>query len=275
MDKNFEAIFNSYDRITKDDVIKKIIIFVQKKYNVYIDFENLKSGNFIEAYSFKLLPIDIKRNILLDLVNYQFSFSHILQNYIKDLIDAKDRYKDDKWYQYSKRELLNTGLIDKIDYDDNGIIKLQGLLGHFNFFSLCNSSIQSNNSIKISSLNDFQAMCFSNTIDMLELNRKGKIIIIQVLSSTKIYLHAVYIKDEMVYDLNYYLAYNLQQLQYLYNYKLLNEIDYNSWNEMKKRFSYIKPESLIVASSILNNSSDIKSMINYLDSHKNFQSSRK
>ena len=30
MDKNFEAIFNSYDRITKDDVIKKIIIFVQK-----------------------------------------------------------------------------------------------------------------------------------------------------------------------------------------------------------------------------------------------------
>ena len=198
-----------------------------------------------------------------------------MQNYIKDLIDAKDRYKDDKWYQYSKRELLNTGLIDKIDYDDNGIIKLQGLLGHFNFFSLCNSSIQSNHSIKISSLNDFQAMCFSNTIDMLELNRKGKIIIIQVLSSTKIYLHAVYIKDEMVYDLNYYLAYNLQQLQYLYNYKLLNEIDYNSWNEMKKRFSYIKPESLIVASSILNNSSDIKSMINYLDSHKNFQSSRK
>ena len=61
----------------------------------------------------------------------------------------------------------------------------------------------------------------------------------------------------------------------MYNYKLINEIDYNSWEEMKRGFSYTKPESLIVASSILNSSSDIKSMINYLDTHKNFQSRRK
>lgn len=275
MKKNFEEIFNSYDRITRDDNIEKIIILIQKKYNVCIEFENLKNENFMEVYSFKLLPIDIKRNILLDLINCQYSFSHILQNYIKNLIDAKDRYKDDKWYQYDKRELLNTGLIDKFDYDNNGAIKLQGLLGNFTFFSLCNPSIQSNKSVKISPLNDFQAMCFSNTIDMLELNKNGKMSIIQVSSSTKTYLHAVYINDEMVYDLNYYLAYNLQELQHLYNYKLINEIDYNSWEEMKKRFSYIKPESLIVASSILNSSSDIKSMINYLDTHKNFQSRRK
>lgn len=274
MSENFEEIFNSYDRITKDDVIEKIIILIQKEYNVSIEFENLKNGNFMEDCSFKLLPIEIKRNILLDLINCQFSFSHILQNYIQNLINAKDRYKDDKWYQYDKRELLNTGLIDKIDYDNNGIIRLQGLLGNFTFFSLCSSSIQSNKSVKISPLNDFQAMCFSNTIDMLELNKNGKMSIIQVSSSTKTYLHAVYINDEMVYDLNYYLAYNLQQLQHLYNYKSINEIDYNSWEEMKKRFLYIKPESLIVASSILNSSSDIKSMINYLDTHKNFQSRR-
>ena len=214
----------------------------------------------------------IKRNILLDLINCQFSFSHILQNYIQNLINAKDRYKDDKWYQYDKRELLNTGLIDKIDYDNNGIIRLQGLLGNFTFFSLCSSSIQSNKSVKISPLNDFQAMCFSNTIDMLELNKNGKMSIIQVSRSTKTFLHAVYINNEVVYDLNYYLAYPLQQLQRLYNCKLINEIDYSSWEEMKKRFSYVKPESLIVASSIFSNFSDIKSMIDYLDSYENFQS---
>lgn len=275
MNKNFEEIFNSYDRVTRDDVIEKIIIFIQEKYNVCIDFENLKNGSFMEVYSFKLLPQEIKRNILLDLINCQFSFSHILQNYIKNLIDAKDRFKDDKWYQYDKRELLNTGLIDKIEYDNNGVIKLYGLLGNFTFFSLCNSSIQSNNSIEISPLNDFQAMCFSNTIDMLELNKNGKMSVIQVSSSTNTYLHSVYINDEIVYDLNYYLAYPLQQLQHLYNCKLINEIDYSLWEEMKKRFSYTKPESLIVASSILNSSSDIKSMINYLDTHKNFQSRRK
>lgn len=275
MEKKFEEIFNSYDRITRNDIIEKIINLIQKKYNVCIKFENLKNENFMEVYSFKLLPIDIKRNILLDLMDCQFSFSHILQNYIKNLIDAKDRYKDDKWYQYDKRELLNTGLIDKFNYDNNGAIKLQGLLGNFTFFSLCNPSIQSNKSVKIFPLNDFQAMCFSNTIDMLELNRNGKISIIQVSGSTKTYLHAVYINDEMVYDLNYYLAYNLQELQHLYNYKLINEIDYNSWEEMKRIYSYIKPESLIVASSILNSSSDIKSMISYLDAHKNFQSRRK
>ena len=111
MNKNFEEIFNSYDRVIRDDVIEKIIIFIQRKYNVCIDFENLKNENFMKAYSFKLLPKEIKWNILLDLINWQFSFSHILQNYIKNLIDAKDRYKDVKWYQYDKRELLNTGLI--------------------------------------------------------------------------------------------------------------------------------------------------------------------
>ena len=274
MNKNFEEIFNSYDRVIRDDVIEKTIIFIQEKYNVCIAFENLKNGNFMEVYPFKLLPQEIKRNILLDLVNCQFSFSHILQNYIKDLIDAKDRYKDDKWYQYDKRELLNTGVIDKIYYDNNGVIKLQGLLGNFTFFSLCNSFIQSNNSIKISPLSDFQAMCFSNTIDMLELNKNGKMSIIQVSSSTNTYLHSVYINDEIVYDLNYYLAYPLQQLQHLYNCKLINEIDYSLWEEMKKRFSYIKPESLIVASSILSNFSDIKSMIDYLDNHENFQSKK-
>lgn len=275
MSKNFEEIFNSYDRITRDDVIEKIIIFIREKYGVCIEFEDLKNRNFTEVYSFRSLPLETKRNILLDLINYQFSFSHILQNCIKNLIEAKDRYKDDKWYQYDEREFLNSGLVDKIEYDKNGVIQLHSLLGNFTFFSLCNSTIQSSSSIKISPLSDFQSMCFSNAIDMLELNRNGKITVIQISSSTNTYLHAVFINGEIVYDLNYYLAYPLQQLKNLYHCEFMNEIDYNSWEEMKKRFSHIKSESLIVASSIFSDFSDVKSMIDYLDNHGNFQSRKK
>lgn len=272
MSKNFEEIFNSYDRIIRDDVIEKIIIFIQKKYNLCIKSEDLEGGFFTKSYQFNSLPLETKKYILIDLINLQFNFSHILQNNIGNLIEAKDRYKDDRWYQYDEKEFLNTGLIDKIEYSNNGEIKLHGLLGDFTFYSLYNPSIQNNNSIRISHLSDSQPMCFSNAIDMLELNRKGKISIIQISSSISTYLHAVFINDEIVYDLNYFLAYPLQQLQDLYHCKFMNEIDYNSWEEMKKRFSYIKPESLIVASSILSDFSDIQSMIDYLDNYKHFQS---
>ncbi len=225
----------------------------------------------MKSYKFNSLSLESKKDILLDLINHQFSFSHILQNNVRNLIEAKEKYQDDKWYQYDEKEFLDTGLISKIEYN-NGIIKLDGLLGNFVFYSLCNSSIQNSSSTKISSLSDFQSMCFSNAIDMLELNKKGKIVIIQISSATNTYLHAAFIDNEIVYDLNYWIAYPLQQLQILYNCKFIKEIDYNLWEEMKKRFSYKKPESLIVASSVLSNLSDIEAMIDYLDYHKNFQS---
>lgn len=158
---------------------------------------------------------------------------------------------------------------------NNGVIQLHSLLGNLTFFSLFNSSIRSSSSIKISSLSDFQSMCFSNAIDMLELNRNGKIAIIQISSSTNTYLYAVFINGEIVYDLNCYLAYPLQQLKKLYHCEFMNEIDYNSWEEMKKRFSHIKLESLIVASSICSDIADVESMIGYLDNHGNFQSRKK
>ena len=89
------------------------------------------------------------------------------------------------------------------------------------------------------------------------------------------FLHAVYLNDNTIYDLNYFITYSFEQLNKLYNFQVIKSLDYDIWQKAKQEYSYTKPESLLVSIGISDTTSDTQQMIEFLDSNNNFNSRKK
>lgn len=275
MSEQSKQKYLSMDRITHDDVIKKIQQYINNKYELSFEYNDMSNGSFVNSEKFKSLDNEIKRKIIFDLHNFNYSFSHVLLSFIKNIIEAKERYKDESWYQYDVNDFIRTGLIDGVNFDEKGNIIIRGIIGTFTFSSLCNSSQKDKDLDDIVNLNQYQPMCFSNAIDILETKKIGNILLIKIANAQNSFLHAVYLNDNTIYDLNYFITYSYEQLNKLYNFQVIKSLDYDVWQKAKQEYSYTKPESLLVSIGISDTTSDTQQMIEFLDSNNNFNSRKK
>ena len=106
--------------------------------------------------------------MIVELNNFNYSFSHILLSFIKNIVEAKEIYKDEVWFQYDVDDFIRAGLIDSINFDEIGNITVNSILGNFLFSSLLNKYRKNEELDNIVKLNQYQTMCFSNAIDILE-----------------------------------------------------------------------------------------------------------
>lgn len=265
----------SIDRITNDEIIKKIQQYINNQYGLFFECDDISSGSFVNSEKFKSLEYEIKRKMIVELNNFNYSFSHLLLSFIKNIVEAKEIYKDEVWFQYDVDDFIRAGLIDSINFDETGNIMVNSILGNFSFSSLLNTFRKNENLDNIVKLNQYQPMCFSNAIDILEAKKVGSIMLLKISNAQDSFLHAVYLNNGTIYDLNYFVSYSYEQLYKLYNFKILQSLDYDLWEKTKQEYSYLKPEALLISIAISDSSDEIPQMIGFLDSYDNFNSRKK
>lgn len=274
MAEQFKEKYLSTDRIINDKIIKSVQQYISNKCELFFSSEDISNGSFVNSEQFKSLENETKRQIIIELNSFNYSFIHVLLCHIKNLIEAKEKYKDESWYRYDVDNFVRTGLINKFDYDENGKITINSIIGTFSFSSLYDVFKKDKDLDSIIRINQYQAMCFSNAISVLESKKTGSIMLIQICEAQKKYLHAIYLNNNTIYDLNYYIAYSYEQLNKLYNFQIIKSLDYDLWMKIKHEYFYLKPESLLVSFCISDQMDDVQQMIHILDQNDNFSSRR-
>ena len=64
MSEQSKQKYLSMDRITHDDVIKKIQQYINNKYELSFEYNDMSNGSFVNSEKFKSLDNEIKRKII-------------------------------------------------------------------------------------------------------------------------------------------------------------------------------------------------------------------
>lgn len=273
--ENIERIYHKYDRIKNNEKIKELINLIYLSTGI-----NFSCSGFILGFTtpeYEKLTANVKNKILELFLKMNFSFRHYILCFAREIIENKNS-GDIRLIKLQMKRELKRGIIDvyKTKYDSNSsIIELSTIQGNYTIIPAID--YLSRNEYNLEKSSTF-GMCFTNSIDLLENLKKGKICFMQLDSGNTKFLHAVYIDNSnMVIDLNYLTVISYEDFIELYNPNILMEVSFEVWENLKQQKKYNKKESLLVTYCIFNGSLSTENegvreqdFINYLDCNDGF-----